>query len=70
MPKFDRVIAGDVLYDVRRQGGRLCCWEVRVLSVDTVAQTAVIAWNGNAPRTVNARQIEKYRRSRPEAPHV
>ena len=70
--KFDSVKVGDVLYDVHRyklanvNASRQGCWEVHVKQIDTVNQRALVAWNGNAPEWKRAREVEKYRRSRPK----
>lgn len=71
MAVFERVKAGDVLYDVHREKmgnttmSRLGCWVVRVLSVDYEKKTARISWNDNPVREVTWRYFKTLRRSKP-----
>lgn len=70
--KFEKIKAGDRLYDVhseragnttiRRQG----VWDVRVISVNPEKRTAVVSWNGNPPQTYYERQLTKLRASEPK----
>jgi hypothetical protein len=70
--KWETVRAGDVLFDVHsyRMGNTLVrsmgCWEVRVISIDHAAGTAVVSWNGNEPESWPARRVKKLRRREPE----
>lgn len=66
MPKFELVKAGDVLYDVGRQGGRVAWWPVEIISIDHAAGTAITRWNYNPPTVRYRRDIERYRRSPPK----
>lgn len=64
------VKAGDVLYDVHNYktnaGSRRGFWQVTVLSVDYVTETAIVSWNGNATREYSKREIERLRRNKPK----
>lgn len=57
MASWNRVVAGDVLYDVRKND----VWPVEVISVDSVTETAVCSWNSNPPRTYTRKHLEKWR---------
>ena len=63
--KFEKIVAGMTLYDRHRTkmgNTTMSClgeWKVRVLEVNPVERTALISWNGNAPRTQCARNLEK-----------
>lgn len=63
---FDKVKAGDTLYDVRRQKGRVCTWSVYVVSIDATTNTTQIKWNGNPAKTYRRVDVERLRKSRPE----
>jgi len=67
MASWNRITAGDTLYDVRRIGSKYQVWPVRVVSMDSVTETAVISWNYNRPRSVSRKHLEKYRVKRPGA---
>jgi hypothetical protein len=66
---FDKVKAGDVLYDVHRtkMGNTRMraerCWPVQVVSIDHERGTAVCSWNGNPARQYTRRQIARLRRT-------
>lgn len=66
---FDRVKAGDVLYDVHsvRMGNttmrRLGCWCVEVREIDTVNARALVSWNGNPEQWWHASRIRRLRRT-------
>lgn len=70
--KFERVKAGDVLYDKHRyQMGNTTMrawgvWTVEVVSIDHEKGTARVRWNGNPETTYYRRGIEKLYRKRPE----
>lgn len=55
--KFEKLTAGMELHDVhsRPMGNttmrELGDWPVRIISVDPVARSAVVSWNGNRPET-------------------
>lgn len=63
--KFDKIRAGDTLLDIHREKAgnttmsRWGCWKVRVISVDSANETAMVSWNGNAPSMRTRRQLEK-----------
>jgi hypothetical protein len=63
--KFSKVEPGMVLLDIHsyRMGNttmrKLGKWDVRIISVDTAASTALVSWNGNRPATWQRRQIER-----------
>ncbi len=69
---FDRVKAGDVLYDVHREKmgnttlSRVGCWPVRVLEVNQAEGWAVVSWNGNAAKKWWRSRVERLRRSPPK----
>ena len=71
MASWNRVTAGDTLWDARRvrDGVRnvVGTWPVKVISMDSVTETAVVSWNHNPARTINRKQLEKYRAKRPDA---
>lgn len=71
MASWNKVVAGDTLWDCRRvrDGLRtgLATWSVKVISMDSVTETAVISWNCNAPRTITRKQLESFRVKRPES---
>jgi hypothetical protein len=54
--KFEKVEPGMVLLDIHshKMGNttlrELGCWEVKVISVDVTARTAMCSWNGNPAR--------------------
>ena len=70
---FDRVYAGDVLYDVKRQKignttmSHWVWWEVRIISIDHAKRKAVVSWNGNAPKEYCASDVARLYRSVPKA---
>lgn len=67
--KFERVQAGDVLWDRHRtkQGNttmsRMGEWDVKVISIDQEKGTAVVSWNGNRERLYGRYQIERLYKS-------
>lgn len=70
MVAFNKIKAGDTLYDCRRTKmgnttiSRMSCWPVLVVSVDPVKRTAMCRWNVlNAPTSYNERRLSKLRRS-------
>lgn len=66
---FDRVLPGDVLYDVRRRKmgnttmSETVSYTVKIIETDTVKDCAFASWNSNPPKWMGRRQIEKLRRS-------
>ncbi len=74
MPVFDKIKAGDQLYDVRRATGRASwfggskwdVWGVRVISVDPETRTAMCSWNTNPPRKYSERDLKKLRWKAPD----
>lgn len=71
MAAFSRIRAGDVLYDARRSTGvsslyhEWDVWEVKVISVDSEARTAIVSWNGNKPTTYGEHSLGRLRRTPP-----
>lgn len=67
--KFDKVKAGDVLYDVHRvrmgntRTARLGCWTVKILEIDPDGAGAWVSWNGNSRERWTRRKIESLRRT-------
>jgi len=61
MASLNKLVAGQIIYDVRRQGGRLCTWQVRVIKVDLVGRRALISWNSNKPNWCIERHLKTYR---------
>jgi len=63
--KFDKVESGMVLLDIHRERvgnttfQALGCWNVRVISVDKNARTAMCSWNGNPPRRYYERDFRR-----------
>lgn len=61
--KWERVQAGQTLYDIHRERAgntsmtRVGCWEVAVVSIDHAAGTARVRWNHNAEETWRRYQI-------------
>ena len=72
MIKFEKVKAGDILYDVHsyRMGNTtmrsMGVWSVTVFSVDYERRQAVVSWNGNPNQVWYAGMIEKLRAKEPE----
>ena len=68
--KFESVKPGDILWQKqRRKMGNTtisqdCIYSIKVVSVDK--HEALVHWNGNAPRPMGRRDIEKLYRNRPE----
>jgi hypothetical protein len=66
--KFEKIKAGDELWDYHseRAGNttmrRWSNWRVEVRSVDAVARTAVVSWNGNPDQTWTCYRLERLRR--------
>lgn len=62
---FSKLKPNLVLLDIhsQRMGNttmrRLGCWEVRVISVDAGARTALCSWNGNPPRPYRERDFKR-----------
>lgn len=69
--KFEKIKAGDVLYDVHsyRMGNMTIrsvgVWDVRVLTIDATTRSAIVSWNGNRPETMHERSLVKLRGKRP-----
>lgn len=69
--KFDSIRAGDAYYTVTRQKmgnttmSTIAVHKVRVISCDSVKETVVASWNGNAERTYTERDYSKWRKSEP-----
>jgi hypothetical protein len=70
--KFERIKAGDVLYDCRREGmgnttmSRWACWPVKIISVDPSTRTAMVRWNSNAPQKYYGYQLVRLSRTEPK----
>ena len=62
---FSKLKPGLVLLDIHRERmgntrmQRLGCWNVRVISVDDTARTALCSWNGNPARLYRERDFKK-----------
>jgi hypothetical protein len=73
MVAFNTVKAGDTLWDVHSQKmgnttmRQMGSWQVDVLEVHAVPPRVWARWNGNAPRWMYRREVEKLRRSRYKA---
>lgn len=69
MVAINTVKAGDVLYDCRRQKmgnttmSQMATWEVRVKEIDTDHTRIFASWNGNAPKWMYRREVERLRRT-------
>jgi hypothetical protein len=69
MASFDRIKAGDVLYDYHsEQAGnttmrRWSNWTVRIIEVYPDSRTALVSWNNNLPRRYYESQIKRLRRT-------
>jgi len=70
--KFEKIKAGDVLYQKSRVGmgnttmTRDAVYQVYVKSVDPETRTAVVSWNSNPAKQWSARSLEKLYRKKPE----
>ena len=68
MAKFETIKAGDILWDRHREKignttmSREGEWEVRIISVDPHSRSALVSWNGNPPRTMFSRSLDKLKR--------
>lgn len=67
MASWNKITAGDTLYDVRRSGSKREYWPVKVVSMDSVTETAMCQWNHNPARQYTRRQLEKLHVKRPGA---
>ena len=69
--KFDSIRAGDVYYTVTRQKmgttsmTTVAIHPVKVISCDSVKETVVASWNGNASRTYYEGDYSKWRKTKP-----
>lgn len=65
---FDNIKAGDELWDchMERMGNttmrKMGAWSVLVVSIDHAKRRAVVRWNGNTPKEVDAHYFRKLRR--------
>jgi hypothetical protein len=63
--KFEKIEPGMELLDIHRERmgnttmSEWGLWKVRVISVDKAHRTAVVSWNGNAPKTWDAYRLQK-----------
>jgi len=54
--KFETLKPGDVLYDCGTHGvgnttaRAMGCWKIDIVSIDPVEKSAIVRWNGNAPK--------------------
>lgn len=70
--KFERVNAGDVLFQKKRvKAGnttmsRDVIYDVKIIDIDYEAGRATVSWNGNRAETWYRHSIEKLYRSRPK----
>ena len=62
---WNRVTTGDVLLDIHRHymGNTKMlewgCWKVKVVSMDSVTETAMCSWNGNQPKQWSRKRLER-----------
>ena len=69
MPVFDKIKAGDRLWDCHRtkMGNttltKMGSWTVDVKEVDPVKRKALVSWNGNRPEWWGEGQLRRLRRS-------
>lgn len=76
MIKFEKIIPGMTLYDVRPSKLRLMhgtnrkwsVWPVHVIEVNTERRRVLASWNMNPATWIFERQVCKYRLKRPENP--
>jgi len=72
MVAISTVKPGDVLYDVGRvklghvNSSRMAVARVNVISVDHADGSAIVRWNGNAPKTYYARDLRRLVRTPPK----
>lgn len=69
--KFEKIKAGAVLFDVRRNTGmtsnKWSTWPVKIISVDSESRTVVASWNHNKEEVMNEGRVTKFRAKRPSA---
>jgi hypothetical protein len=62
---WNKITVGDELLDIHseRMGNttmrRLGCWPVKIVSMDSVTETAMVRWNGNPPTMWTRRRLER-----------
>ena len=74
MIKFEKIVAGMILYDVRKANWRTRMfskskwdfWTVKVIEVNTENRTVFASWNHTKERGYSERQITGYRASLPK----
>lgn len=72
MIKFEKIKAGDVLFDVHsyRMGNTtirsMGCWEVKVVEVYPDKRSALVSWNGNTPEVWHEYRLARLRAKEPE----
>lgn len=70
--KWEKVSAGDTLYDVRRvtMGNTkmrvVRVWKVLIVSIDHEGNSAVVRWNLNHEERWHKSRVVKLRRTRPD----
>lgn len=70
MATFNSIKVGDVLYDCHRykmgntNRSAMGCWEVRVISIDSVKRTALCSWNSNPPTVYSETRLARLRRTK------
>lgn len=72
MIKFEKIKAGDTLYDVHsyRMGNTtittMGCWTVYVFEVDSTGRRALVSWNGNRKEWWSEVWLKRLRAKKPE----
>jgi hypothetical protein len=62
---WNKITTGDVLLDIHRyrmgntRMTKLGCWSVKIVSMNSVTETAMCSWNGNPPTMWTRRRLEK-----------
>lgn len=66
MIRFERVKAGDELWDAHRNRTvmrEMANWRVRIIEINHAEGWALVSWNGNPPTRYSRRSVEALRRS-------
>lgn len=69
--KYEKIKAGDVLYDVHsyRMGNTtirsMGVWQVKVITLHPEDRTATVSWNGNRPERYYASDLKRLREKEP-----
>lgn len=65
MIAFEKIVAGMVLYDLHREKlgnttmSELGAWPVKIIEVDYERRSALVRWNGNAPKRLYGRELTR-----------